>query len=84
MHDVGTARNKHPPRCLNLGGHCDRKSCRIVPESAAQEDLDDLVDDEQYEGQAEAEQPLVAAERGQAQAALQETQFSRQEDEQQG
>ena len=52
--------------------------------AVAQEDFEDLVDDEQGNGQADAEQPLVATERGQAQAALQETQLSRQEDEQQG
>ena len=52
--------------------------------AAAQEDLDDLVNDEQGDGQADAEQPLVAVQRGQAEATLQEAQFSRQEDEQQG
>ena len=52
--------------------------------AAAQEDFDDLVDDEQGDGQADAEQPLVAAERCKAQAPLQEAQLSRQEDEQQG
>ena len=52
--------------------------------AAAQEDLYDLVDDEQGNGQAYAEQPLVPAERCQAQATLQEAQLSRQEDEQQG
>ena len=55
-----------------------------MPAAAAQEDLDDFVDHEQGDGQPDAEQPLVAAERGQAQAALQEAQLSRQEDEQQG
>ena len=52
--------------------------------AAAQEDLDGLIDDEQGDGEADAEQPLVAAERGQAQAPLQEAQLGRQEDEQQG
>ncbi len=62
VHDIGADRNKHPPGYLYLGGHCNGRSCRIVPVAAAQEDLDDLVDDEQYEGQAEAEQPLVTTE----------------------
>ena len=52
--------------------------------AAAQEDLHDLVDDEQGDGEADAEQPLVAVQRGQAQAALQEAQLGRQVDEQQG
>ena len=52
--------------------------------TAAQEDFHEFIDDEQYEGQAEAEQPLVAVQRGQAQTSLQEAKFSRQVDEQQG
>lgn len=56
----------------------------MVPVAAAQEDLDDLVDDEQDNGQADTEQPLVAVKRGQAQAPLQEGELGRQEDEQQG
>ena len=76
--------NRHSPRCLYLGWHCDRRSCRIVLAAASQEDFEDLVDDEQGNGQTYAEQPLVAAERCQAQASLQEAQLSRQEDEQQG
>ena len=51
---------------------------------AAEDDLHDLVDDEQGDGHADAEQPLVTAERGQAQAPLQEAQLGRQVDEQQG
>ena len=51
--------------------------------AAAQEDLDDLVDEQQGDGQADAEQPLAAAQRGQAQAPLQEAQLGRQNDEQQ-
>ena len=52
--------------------------------AAAQENLDDLVDDEQSDGEADAEQPLVAAQGSQAQTALQEVKLGRQDDEQQG
>ena len=51
---------------------------------AAEDDFHDLVDNEQSDGHADAEQPLVTAERGQAQAPLQEAQFGWQIDEQQG
>ena len=49
------------PRWLHLGWHCEGRSCRIVFAAAAQENLDDLVDDEQGDGKADAEQPLAAA-----------------------
>ncbi len=52
--------------------------------TAAQEDLHDLIDEEQDDGKADAEQPLAAVKRGQAQAVLQEGQLCRQVDEQQG
>ena len=52
--------------------------------AAAQEYLHDLVDDEQSDCQANAEQPLVAVQRGQTQATLQEAQLSGQVYEQQG
>ena len=42
--------NKLSPRCLHLGWHWDSRVCRSVLAAAAQEDLDDLVDDEQAEG----------------------------------
>ena len=52
--------------------------------AASEDDLDDLVDEEQGDGKPNAEQPLVTAERGQAQSPLQEAQLRRQVDEQQG
>ena len=46
MHAICEAREQAPTRCLYLAWHCDSRSCHIVLAEAAQEDLDDLVDDE--------------------------------------
>ena len=50
VHAICEAREQAPTRCLYLAWHCDSRSCRIVLAEAAQEDLDDLVDDEQGDG----------------------------------
>lgn len=47
--------------------------------AAAQEDLDDLVDEQQSDGSGDADPPLVPTQRGQAQDALQEAELGRQD-----
>ena len=46
----GNLKNKHPPGCSYRGGHYNGRNCRVVLAAAAQEDLEDLVNDEQDEG----------------------------------
>jgi|GEM_PF-3212902 len=47
--------------------------------AAAQEDLDNLVDEQQGDGGGEADQPLAPTQRSQAQDALQEAELGRQD-----
>ena len=50
-------------RCFRLcpGWRCDGRNCRFMAAAAAQENLDDFVDEQQGDGSEDADQPLVPA-----------------------